>query len=476
MEPKTDKFVDTAGQELKNEHSRIFLKLLPVFISAMRDVTMGAFPDPEAAHALGGCIRGEVLSRLPELLEEFEEKALANGAKVFWARDSRAANEYILNLAQEKGVRYVTKGKSMVTEEMGLNDVLEENGIKVFETDLGEFIAQLLKRPPFHIMGPAVNVPVEEIRDLYMEKAGLEEPTTDPIELGFAARLFLRDKFHHMKMGITGINFAVAETGTIINVENEGNIRFNKSSPDVQVSVMTLEKVVPTMGDALHLLRLLCRNCTGQELGAYVTMDSGPKQEDEIDGPEELHVIILDNGRAEFFHDLKAREILRCIRCGGCLNICPIYKKIGGYPYGWVYSGPLGQILNPLLLGLSGTKDLYGACTLCQACKVTCPAGVDHPGIIRYLRAKDVEKDQALGGTGASLDETLLYTGLALAGSHPGLWRLAAGLIRPIVNRASRKGMGGKGAEALSLWLRSRDLPVMPAKSFRDRWTDLKRG
>jgi L-lactate dehydrogenase complex protein LldF len=247
----------------------------------------------------------------------------------------------------------------MVTEETALNELLEKNGIEVWETDLGEFIAQQLHLPPFHIVGPAINVPVEEVRDLFIRKIGLKEPTLDPVQLGYAARLFLRDKFHHVQMGITGVNMAVAETGTIINVENEGNIRFTKASPPVQVSVMSLEKVVPTMEDALHMIRLVCRNCTGQRLSVYVSMDSRPKKKDEIDGPEELYIVIVDNGRSKIYQDAKARDALRCIRCGACLVACPVWRQIGGYAYGWAYSGPMGQVLNPVLLGLDRTQELF---------------------------------------------------------------------------------------------------------------------
>lgn len=474
MKIKTEEFVKTAKKELENTQSRAFLRFFPPALASMRDIAMESFQDPEAALAYGRSIREEVVARLPDLLEEFEKNAKANGAKVFWARSSKEANEYILNLAQKNKVQYVTKGKSMVTEETGLNEILIENGIEVFETDLGEFIAQLLNRPPFHILGPAINIPVEEIRDIFMEKAGLEDPTTDPIQLGLAARRFLRNKFHKMKMGITGVNFAVADTGTIINVENEGNIRFNKSSPRIQISIMSLEKVIPTMQDAMHLLRLLCRNATGQALGAYVTLDSGPKKKDEVDGPDELHIIILDNGRSKIYKDPIVREALRCIRCAGCLNDCPIYQKIGGYPYGWAYSGPMGQVLSPLLLGLDRTQDLIRSCTLCHACKVVCPAGIDHPGILLHYRARNVEKDPLLGGSGAPVPDTLLYKAYAFSGVHPRLWRIAAKMFRPYLTRMKRLAKRKQIKGPLSGWFQIRDLPDLPRKTFHDRWEDIK--
>ena len=226
MEIKTEQFKEMAKKELGNERHRLFLKLIPPVMRMKREAGYASIPDAPAAMAYGAAIRAEAIARLPELLEEFEKNATANGMKVVWTRDDKEANDFIVKLAKEKGIRYVTKGKSMVTEETALNEVLGESGVEVWETDLGEFIAQQLHRPPFHIVGPAINVPVEEVRDLFIEKIGLKEPTLDPVQLGYAARLFLRDKFHHVQMGITGVNMAVAETGKILNVENEGNIRF----------------------------------------------------------------------------------------------------------------------------------------------------------------------------------------------------------------------------------------------------------
>jgi L-lactate dehydrogenase complex protein LldF len=395
--------------------------------------------------------------------------------KVVWARDDKEANEFIKNLAKEKGIQYVTKGKSMVTEETALNELLEKHGIEVWETDLGEFIAQQLHRPPFHIVGPAINVPVEEVRELFIEKIGLKEPTRDPIQLGYAARLFLRDKFHHVQMGVTGVNMAVAETGTIINVENEGNIRFTKSSPPVQVSVMSLEKVIPTMKDALHMVRLLCRNCTGQRLSVYVSMDSGPKKKDEIDGPEELYVLIVDNGRSKIYQDAKALEALRCIRCGCCLVACPVWRQVGGYAYGWVYSGPMGQVLNPVLLGLDRTQELYRASTLCGACKSFCPVGIDHPSLFLYYRAKDVLGDPNFKSKDRPWAERQFFRMFGRAASTPWLWNLGVRMARPIMNKDAQNGVVSKAKGPFQGWFRSRDIPAMAGDTFHDRWKKMKK-
>ena len=470
MKVTTHRFKAVVKKEIADLSSRTFLSFLPPLFAALRQAAMASFPDPAGAHAYAADIRAEVVAHLPELLEEFERNATGHGAKVIWARDAQEANEFILNLAKEKNITLVTKGKSMVSEEIGVNEVLIENGIETFETDLGEFITQQLDRPPFHIVGPAVNISLQEICDLFMEKAGMTEPTMDPVKLGYAARLFLRDKFHRVEMGITGVNMAVAETGSLINVENEGNIRLSKSSPRIQVALMSIEKVVPTMKDALHLVRVLCRHCTGQAISAYVSIDTGPKRPGEIDGPEELYIVIVDNGRSTFYRDPRAREVLRCIRCGACMNNCPVYTTIGGYPYGWAYSGPMGQALNPLLLGLEQTQDLYRACTLCGSCRTVCPAGVDHPGLFLYYRTKDVEGDRAFGGMTRHWKETAAFRLFTYGTTHPWFWNLASKIIRPFYNNGARDGVVTELPGPFEAWFRSRNLPAMPKRTFHEEW------
>jgi L-lactate dehydrogenase complex protein LldF len=321
-------------------------------------------------------------------------------------------------------------------------------------------------------VGPAVNVPVEEVRDLFIEKIGLKEPTLDPVQLGYAARLFLRDKFHHVQMGITGVNMAVAETGTIINVENEGNIRFTKSSPPVQVSVMSLEKVIPTMKDALHMIRLLCRNCTGQRLAVYISMDSGPKKKEEIDGPEELYLVIVDNGRSKIYQDAKAREALRCIRCGFCLYACPVWRQVGGYAYGWAYSGPMGQVLNPMILGLDKTQELYRASTLCGACKSFCPVGIDHPSLFLYYRTKDVLGDPNFKSVDRPWMERQFFKMWSWAASTPWAWNMGVRMARPYINKDAKDGILSKAKGPFQGWFRSRDIPAMAGATFHDRWKE----
>ncbi|ACL05111.1 protein of unknown function DUF162 [Desulfatibacillum aliphaticivorans] len=469
MKIRTHEYMDIAREQLKEPNARAVLDFFPVILSAMRDAVYQSFEDPQAAIQACRDIRANAVARLPKLLEQFEEQAVKAGAKVVWAEDSAQANAYIVDLAQKLGARHAAKGKSMVTEETGLNQALEDVGIAAYETDLGEFIAQLLERPPFHIVGPALNVPTAEIRDIFLEKGVMEAPTEDPVELGRAARKYLRDRFHFLDIGVTGVNMAVAETGTIINVENEGNIRMCKSSPKVQVSIMTLEKVLPTMEEAMMVLRNLPRSATGQLISAYVSMDTGPKKAEETDGPEELHIIILDNGRSKVYADPTYRQALQCIRCGACLNFCPIYRKVGGYSYGWAYSGPMGQVLSPMLLGLDKTKDLYHSCTLCKHCKSVCPGGVEHPKILLTHRARNREKDPQFHGAGAPASLEARYRAFALAASRPKVWNVMVRAARTALNQKKQGGMVKELFGKPEGWFASRDLPPMGRPTF-NQW------
>ena len=467
MKPQTHRYKEIAREQMADRRARGFLDLLKA-LAGKRKAAYDDFPDPDAAREYSRAIRAAAVAHLPQLLEQFEKSATRAGAKVYWAADAEDANAYIVRLAKERNISYVIKGKSMVTEESGLNEALAAEGVQPYESDLGEFIIQLLERPPFHIVGPAINIDPQEICDIFIEKGVMSDATTDPVELGYAARCYLREKFHHLEMGITGINMAVAETGTIINVENEGNIRFCKSSPDIQVSIMSLEKMVPTMKEALFMLRTLCRSATGQKLGAYVSMDTGPKKQEEIDGPSELHIVILDNGRSTIYEDATYREVLQCIRCGACLGNCPIYGKIGGYSYGWAYSGPMGQALTPLLLGLDRTKDLYYSCTLCRTCRDVCPAGLHHPRLLRRHRQKQREKDPVFHGSGLNVREEIGLQGFALAAATPTLWRSAIRAARLAINRKSHGGIIREVLGKSEGWLASRDLPCIGSPTFNE--------
>jgi len=473
MNIEVEKFRKKAAQGIGDTAQRDVLKRLHLIFSALRDYSFSTFADPDAAIARSRDIRSRAVQNLPTYLEQFEQNVIKNGGNVFWAADYGQAREFIVNLARERGVTTITKGKSMVTEEMGLNEALIKSGIEVYETDLGEFIVQQAHRTPFHIVGPAVNLPAEEVADLFVRVMGVEK-TLDLNGLAMQARAFLRDKFKRAQMGITGANMAVAETGTIVLVENEGNIRFSTSAPKTHVVVMGIEKVVPTMDDALFLLKLLTRSCTGQAISSYISLIDRPKYAGDIDGPEELFVVIVDAGRSAIYSDPEVREALQCIKCGACLNTCPVWSKVGGYAYGWVYSGPIGALLNPLFLGLDRAKDLYHACTLCGKCREVCPAGIDHPGLFLKLREKRAAGDTRFGAKKPPIHERVIHSLWAWVVRDERRFRLGGTLMRwGLLPRRRDARIRGRPTRA-GAFTKDRDLPFPARVPFRDRWKTIE--
>jgi len=337
----------------------------------------------DAAHR----IKTDAIAHLDELLIELTSKLEERGCKVFFAEDAAQARDYIVALAKAKGARNVVKGKSMTTEEIDLNDAFAKAGIDAVETDLGEYIVQLRGERPSHIITPAIHLSKEDIGQLFTDKFGIEY-TAEPEKLTAEARSRLRSIFLAADFGVTGVNFAIAETGTLIVVENEGNGRLSSTMPETFVAVMGIEKVIPRLADLSHFLEILARTATGQKLTTYTSFITGPRREGELDGPGEMHVVILDNGRSSMLADPVLRDALNCIRCGACLNVCPIYRRIGGHAYGSVYPGPIGSIVSPNLFG-SGAGYLPFASTLCGACKDICPVKIDIPRILLHLRWKE---------------------------------------------------------------------------------------
>jgi L-lactate dehydrogenase complex protein LldF len=382
-----------------------------------RQASLDAFPGREEHFARARAARLRALSRLPELLEQLEENASAAGVRVHWAADAAEARAIVAGIAKDEGVRIAVKGKSMITEEIGLNPALQAQGVEVWETDLGEFIVQLAGEPPSHIIAPAVHKSRADVAELFAEKLNLHGQSIP--ELTLLARRALREKFLAADMGITGANMAVAETGSVILVENEGNIRMSTTCPRVHVAVMSLEKVAATMEDAADVLRVLPRSATGQKMSSYVSVLTGPRREGESDGAQRMHLVILDNGRSRVMADPVLREALACVRCGACLNVCPVYQTIGGHAYGWVYSGPIGSLLSSMLLPPEHTRDLPYGCTLCGACKRTCPLSIDHPKLMLALR-----QAASCGG--------VLGAGHSLLARHPLAYRFAVGAARAV--------------------------------------------
>ena len=360
------------------------------------------FPDPRELERLrdqGRAIRAHSVARLPELLEELEERCTANGIQVHWAETGAEANRIALELLRRSGARALLKGKSMVSEEMGLNEMLAAEGIEPVETDLGELIIQLAGEAPSHIIAPAVHKDRFEIASLFREHLPAA-PAGDGIEdLTAAARAFMRERFRGMTAGLSGVNFAVAETGTLCLVENEGNGRLCTTLPDLHIAVMGIEKVIARLSDLPPLLTLLTRSATGQPITTYVNLISGPRRADEKDGPRELHLILLDNGRSRIHADPELSATLRCIRCAACMNHCPVYTRLGGHAYGTVYPGPIGSILEPQLQGLAVRGELAEASSLCGACAEVCPVRIPIPKLLNRLRYESVQ-----GGDGSQVE------------------------------------------------------------------------
>jgi L-lactate dehydrogenase complex protein LldF len=352
------------------------------------------FPDPDELWQLRNldkAIRANSLYKLPQLLEQLEQKLTNNGIQVHWAMDGEEANKIVSDILDGRGVKKIIKGKSMVTEETGLNHHLEQLGYEVIESDLGEYIIQLAEEPPSHIVAPAIHKSRLEIADLFAEKFPDIPYTDDVDEMTHSARLILRKEFASADAGISGVNFAVAETGTLCLVENEGNGRLSTTAPPIHIAVTGIEKVVEKLSDVPPLLSILTRSATGQPITTYFNMISSPRKEHELDGPDEVHLVLLDNGRSAIREDDELDATLRCIRCGACINHCPVYVRVGGHAYGTVYPGPIGSVLEPQRLGIQEAGKLATACSLCGRCGEVCPVKIPLPQLINRIRAESNE-------------------------------------------------------------------------------------
>jgi L-lactate dehydrogenase complex protein LldF len=466
MTPRAHRFTSLVRENLAHREQRDILRRFSVILNLIRDAAFATLPDPVAAMQTSREIREASIRQLPYLLEKFEHNATQAGAHVTWARGAAEANSFITSLARSKGVTLCLKGKSMLSEEIGLREALTGCGVETYETDLGEFILQLADRTPFHTVGPSINFTAAEISDLFEKKIGTTRSEA-PADLGRAARVFLRDKFRHADMGITGVNMAVADTGSIMLVENEGNIRLATSGPRIHVAVMGIERIVPTLSNAFDVLKVLTRSCTGQKISQYVSVITGPKKSGDADGPEELHIVIVDNGRSRIYADAILRSSLQCIKCGYCSAVCPVFTHIGGYAYGWVYSGPIGAVLNPLILGLKKARDLYRATTLCGACREFCPAGVDFTNIFLHMRKMEMQGDRLFRPPRTSIFKKTFNKTFSVILSSPRRYRFASRIARIALGPFVRNGILSGIPHRLSGWLTYRDLPALSPRMFR---------
>lgn len=406
-------------------------------------------------------IRDRVLEHLDVYLEDFERNARDRGAVVHWAESAEDANRIVCEIARSHGVKKAAKSKSMVSEEVALNDALEAAGIEVVETDLGEYILQLAKEPPSHIVAPVVHKTKEEVSDLFEEHHQRPRKTTVP-DLCREAREVLRPHFLGADMGISGANFIIAETGSTLIVTNEGNGRLCTTLPRVHVAITGIEKVVPTLEDVATLLRLLPRSATGQSITNYVSLTTGVRKPGESDGPEHFHIVLVDNGRTRLL-GTELQAMLRCIRCGACMNHCPVYQAVGGHAYGWVYPGPMGSILTPTYVGLENARDLPFASTLCNQCGVVCPVKIPLPDLQRKLREQQVERNLRPWA------ERMALRLWARAALQPEIYalatKLAARLLRIMGGSEGRIRRLPPGASG---WTEGRDFPAPEGRTFRE--------
>jgi L-lactate dehydrogenase complex protein LldF len=427
------------------------------------------FPDTshlEQLRSAGNAIKRRALKQLPQLLEQLEAQCTRNGIQVHWAEDTAEANRIVLDLMRRHEAPAIVKGKSMVSEEMHLNRFLDEQGIEAVETDLGEFIIQLNHETPSHIIVPAIHKNKDEVATIFNKKIPDTPYTEDVEELTAIARRVLRKRFAMAKVGLSGVNFAIAETGTLLLVENEGNGRMCTTVPEVHVAVMGLEKVIEKLSDVPPLLRLLTGSATGQAITTYVNMITSPRKSEEKDGPKEVHLIILDNGRSRMLADPEFRQTLLCIRCGTCLNHCPVYVRIGGHAYGHVYPGPIGKILTPQMEGLEKAGVLATASSLCGACGEVCPVRIPIPDLIRRLRDESYAQDghAAVAGAGykKNLAETLVWKGWELANRVPVLNELGTRLAGTMGKHMPKVG-------PLKKWTGVRTSPTIARHSLHER-------
>jgi L-lactate dehydrogenase complex protein LldF len=434
-------------------------------------VSADTLPDYQELRTQANALKKHAIDHLDHYLLEFERNVEANGGKVIWCQDGKEVVDFLLGLAKQRRSRILVKSKSMTTEEIHLNEHLEEHGLEAVETDLGEYILQLAHEKPYHIVAPALHMTRYEVADIFEKNLDVEREEV-PEKQTQIARGILREKFLEADIGVSGANFLVADSGSVVLVENEGNARLSTTAPKVHVAVAGIEKIIPRAQDLATFLKLLGRSGTGQPLTVYTSVLSGPRRSDEIDGPEEFYVVLLDNGRTKVLRDPDKRQALFCIRCGACLNICPVYRKIGGHNYPWVYSGPIGAILTPQFEGLEKNPWLPHASSLCGACGEVCPVKIEIPRLLLELRS-DIE--QAKAAKGEDRVEKLGFQAWARVMASPKLYRTAVAAGGWVMQDAGTDGWASQLPFFMNVgpvkgWISERDLPLPAAKSFRDLW------
>lgn len=456
MQPQSLSFKINAREALLDDNLKQALGNVKDGFIGKRSAAVAMVPEWQQIRDEARQLKNHVLENLDHYLLAYESQVTANGGEVHWAASSEDANEIIVKICKAVGARTVTKGKSMVGEEASLNEAIEQAGMQAIETDLGEYIIQLAKEAPSHIIAPAIHKTREQVSDLFHanhEQYGLHERLVDRTALVNEARSVLREKFRAADVGITGANFLIAETGQHVLVTNEGNGDLTSNLPRVQIVIVGIEKVIPTLEDASCLLRLLARSATGQHFSNYTSLMSGPARKADTDGPDQFHVVLVDNHRTEMLAG-ELREMLRCFRCGACLNHCPVYGAIGGHAYGWVYPGPMGSVVTPAMIGIENAPDLPHACTLNGRCAEVCPMSIPLPRLLREHRRqtfiKSLQSKQSRYGLG-------LWASVA---KRPRLYQLMTRLGVAVLARFGKRRGKFKKLPLAGAWTKGRDLPA----------------
>ena len=466
MEISTRDFKEKARKALGDRELQRSLQQIKRGFVGKRREAVERLPEFEDLRAQAQAIKDGVLQNLDFYLERFEAKVVESGGAVHWCRSPAEARDAILGICRLVGARTVTKGKTMIGEEIEINEFLEAHDIEPVETDLGEYIIQLRREPPSHIIAPAIHVSRDQVEAAFREHHDGLDPgrlLDEPTELLAEARRMLRERFLAADVGITGANFLIAETGSTVIVTNEGNGDLTQTLPRVHIVLASIEKVVPTLEDATTLLRVLARSATGQEMSVYNTFSTGPRRADDVDGPEQFQVVLLDAGRSQLM-GTEFQDILRCIKCGACLNHCPVYGAIGGHAYGWVYPGPLGQVLTPGLIGHKNAADLPNASTFCGRCEEVCPVRIPIPGMLRELREREFRR-----GMGPSRDRWALRAWGMIA-RRPKLYHLGTRIASRMMRKRAKHLGRIDSFPLMGVWTATRDIPVPDGPTFLSQW------
>src|SRR5215469_2516275 len=465
----TSRNFKTAAQAgMANENLQRALGLARTGFPLRRRHAVDRLPEFEALREAGRSIKDHALRYIDFYLELYESQVIASGGAVHWASTAAEARSAVLEICRAARARTVTKGKSMVAEEIGLNEFLAANGITPVETDLGEYIIQLRREPPSHIIAPAIHLVKEQVADTFRAAHRSLDPDrllVEPRQMCDEARAVLRPHFLAADVGITGANFLVAESGSSIIVTNEGNGDLTQTLPRIHIVMTSIEKLVPTFEDAATLLRLLARSATGQEFSSYTTISTGPRRPADLDGPEQYHVVLLDNGRSAMI-GTEFQEMLRCIRCSACMNHCPVYAAVGGHAYGWVYPGPMGAVLTPSLIGIEEAGHLPNASTFCGRCESVCPVKIPLPKMMRHWREREYAK---------GLSRSAYRTGLsawAWVARRPALYHVLAQLASRALSWAGNGRGRFRALPLAAAWTRVRDMPVPEGRSFQNLWAE----